>query len=122
MVSPAMVGLVAGQSVLGYVTARRYDRAVRESNRYLEGYYNGAYHENRRFWNDYIRAHHLGNRKIRYPYRTGYYYNMSALQNARVRAVSSQNSLYRAGYGGLVSLGYSVRPRGPRTMNIYNYR
>lgn len=48
-------------------------------NEYAVNYSRGYYNENTRFWEDYIRRHHLERRNVRYPYRVGENYNLSSL-------------------------------------------
>lgn len=55
----------------------------------------GASLENRRFWSDYIRRHHLEGREILYPYRTGYNYDLSKMYTADAALVN--NRLNRTG-------------------------
>lgn len=53
-------------------------------NKYGVEYASGYRDENTRYWNDYIRRHHLDGRQIRYPYRTGYEYNLSQLYSSQM--------------------------------------
>lgn len=53
-------------------------------NEYGVNYGKGYYEENSRFWNDYIRRHHLQERQVKYPYRTGYEYNLSGLYSSEM--------------------------------------
>lgn len=53
-------------------------------NNYGVNYGSGYYNENSRYWDDYIGRHHLSNRQIRYPYRSGYEYNLSSLYSAQM--------------------------------------
>lgn len=85
------------------------------ATRYSADYSRAFYAENDRFWNDYIRAHHLEGREIKYPYRTGFipdktrlYTSESQLQNnvvARSRSLGSLGSsiaranIYKKFYG-----------------------
>lgn len=62
-----------------YETTKNAD----EVNEYGVKYGQGYYDENTRFWRDYIQRHHIGGREIRYPFRTGYEYNLSALYGAQ---------------------------------------
>lgn len=112
----AAAAAVAGTSLVGYLTARSNYRSTKKAVDYAEEFYSGYNRENSRFWADYRRAHHWSSRRqIKYPYRTGYYYNLSSLQNAGVRKVSSKNAVYRALAGGIVPFGFY------RRSNSYGY-
>lgn len=50
--------------------------------RYTRDYQGAFYNENTRFWNDYIKRHHLEKRQIMYPYRTGFNYDLSKMYSA----------------------------------------
>lgn len=104
-------GLSAG---VGLYTAHRYSRAVNRVSDYQTRFYGGAYAENRRFFERYRRLHHIQHRAIRYPYRTGYTYNLSQLQNAGLRKMSAQNSVWNSGarVGGI--FGFYAPTRGYR--------
>lgn len=76
------------------------------ANQYMVDYSSGYYDENSRFWNDYIQRHHLGGREIKYPYRSGYNYNLSSLYTGQMalknNELSRELSWYRLlGGGGL---------------------
>lgn len=76
------------------------------ANQYMVDYSSGYYDENTRFWNDYIQRHHLGGREIKYPYRSGYNYNLSSLYTGQMalknNELSRDLSWYRLlGGGGL---------------------
>lgn len=76
------------------------------ANQYMVDYSSGYYDENTRFWNDYIQRHHLGGREIKYPYRSGYNYNLSSLYTGQMalknNELSRELSWYRLlGGGGL---------------------
>lgn len=76
------------------------------ANQYMVDYSSGYYDENSRFWNDYIQRHHLGGREIKYPYRSGYNYNLSSLYTGQMalknNELSRDLSWYRLlGGGGL---------------------
>jgi len=99
MAYPVALGLYAAASgVASLYAAKQNYRATRRLVHYQTRYYTGAYRENQKFWEDYVRRHHLENRVLRYPYRRGYYYNLSALYGANVRAVNSRSGLLTAGY------------------------
>lgn len=75
-------------------------------NEYGENYAKGYRDENSRYWNEYIRRHHLGNREIKYPYRTGYEYNLSSLYGYQIaqknNELSRRMSAFRVfGSGGI---------------------
>lgn len=61
-----------------YETTKNADKV----NEYGLNFGRGYYAENTRFWNDYIRRHHLEGREIKYPYRSGYIYNQSGIYSA----------------------------------------
>lgn len=117
---PVIPVLMGVQALAGTGLAYSNYRATKRATDYQEAFYNGYNEENKYFWYRYRKIHHILDRPIRYPYRTGYNYNMSALQNAGVRKVSSQNAVYRSVAGGIVPVRYAVRPRQPRIVNIYN--
>lgn len=73
---------------------------------YTRDFQRGYYDENSRFWNDYIRLHHLENRKIMYPYRTGYNYDLSKMytadRNLDINSLNRTGSIVR-GFTGMGS-------------------
>lgn len=81
-----IAGAVIGSAVVSALsniyqtkkTSDVYDKAYN----YNYGFQTGAYSENQRYFEDYIRRHHLGGRTIKYPYRTGYLYDMSKMYTA----------------------------------------
>lgn len=108
----ALTAYATLSSLAGYGIARSNYKAVKKAADYQTRFYNGSYRENRRFWADYIRTHHLEHRRIRYPYRTGYNYNLSPLYSADVRKVSSKNAVASA-YARLYS-PFGLYQSGPR--------
>lgn len=75
-------------------------------NEYGVKYGQGYYEENTRYWNDYVRRHHLQGRQVKYPYRTGYEYNLSGLYSGQMalrnNELSRNMSWFRLlGSGGL---------------------
>lgn len=92
---------MAGASAIGaFYQAYATDQSTRASDeyyRYQKDYSSAFYGENDRFWADYIRAHHLGNREIKYPMRLGMYPDMSKLYQAGVHLTGNQ-WMRRAGY------------------------
>lgn len=115
----ALTAYAGISSVIGYGLARQNYRAVKKASDYTERFYNGYRRENFRYWQDYIKSHHLQNRVYRYPYRTGYYYNLSSVYSARARQVSARNSMYSAGVRMFSPLGLYQRGTayGFRPMN-----
>lgn len=105
MAFPLMAGALVGTTLVGGLVSYSNYKATKRATDYTEAYYNGAYRENLKYWSDYRRAHHWSrNREIRYPYRTGYEYNLSGMYNAGARQVSAKNSVYRALIGGIVPI------------------
>lgn len=67
--------------------------ARNESNKaqdYAQAFYSGAMAENSAYWERYIRMHHLENRRIMFPYRTGFNYNATGIYQAQ--ATKAQNN------------------------------
>lgn len=58
-------------------------------------YQTGALYENEKYFDRYIRAHHIQNREIMFPYRTGYNYNLGSLYSNE--AALSNNAIARQG-------------------------
>ena len=94
-------------SLFDFASTEIVTRNTDVATRYSADYSRAFYSENDRFWNDYIRAHHLEGREIKYPYRTGFipdktrlYTSNSQLQNnvvARSRSLGNLGaSIYRA--------------------------
>lgn len=81
-------------------------------NNYGVNYGNGYWNENARYWDDYIRRHHLGSREIKYPYRTGYEYNLSGLYSAQMslrnNEINRNLSWFRLLGGGGIGQGPSL--------------
>lgn len=116
---PVMAVAVGVTSLISALTAISNYNATESAIDYEKDFYGGAYLENKRFWDDYRRAHGWNSkRQIKYPYRTGYNYNLSALQNAGVREVSAKNSVYRSLASGIVPFGF-YRGGGYSSRNNY---
>lgn len=68
---------------------------------YTGEFYRGHYQENTNFWQEYIRRHHLQNRSIKYPYRTGYNFNRASIMSADAGLYNNElnryGSYFRAG-------------------------
>lgn len=119
MAIPVMAVAVGTTSLISALTAISNYRAQKSAIDYERMYYGGVESENYRFWSDYRKAHGWNSkRQIRYPYRTGYNYNLSALQNAGVREVSAKNSVYRSLASGIVPFGF-FRGGGYSSRNNY---
>lgn len=103
MAFPLMAGALVGTTIVGGLVSYSNYKSTKQATDYAQDFYNGSYKENLRFWSDYRRAHHWNpRREIRYPYRTGYNYNLQGMYNAGVREVSAKNSVYRSIASGLV--------------------
>lgn len=113
---PVMALLVGAPIVVGGVASYRQYKAQSKITAYQDEFYRGAYNENKMFWYEYRRRHHILDRPIKYPYRTGYNYDLSALQNAHLREMSAQNRVYSAWSGAGIPLGYYRRPAGYRSI------
>ena len=96
--------LSAGWNI--YDTTRRSDSA-KSIYDYTSNFYQGAYDENNRFFADYLRKHHIEDRKIRYPYRAGYYYNLSGLYNSQYNLKSLEWNKQTSWVNGLLGVGRS---------------
>lgn len=91
------------------------DRALE----YTKNYVSGAYRENTRYWDDYVKRHHLEKREIMYPYRTGFNYDLSKVYTSDARLVS--NDMARTGtyVYGATSTARTLIPKRKTTIN-YN--
>lgn len=94
----------------GVYTAARYKKYADRLSNYQEQFYGGYYRENKRYFDRYRRIHHIEHRPIRYPYRTGYNYDLSRLQNAGLRKVSAQNSVWNSGSRAVGIFGFYRSP------------
>lgn len=74
-----MLGLTAGESVYNVYNTNEATKISDEYNKAMGAFYGGQFAENTAFWDRYIRAHHIENRNIMFPYRTGYNFNKSQL-------------------------------------------
>lgn len=114
IVGSAVVSAIA-QMYTTYKSTGEYDKAYN----YTNAFYNGASAENERYFEDYIRKHHISNRDIRYPYRTGYNFDMSKVltSNAGLNANSYNryNSIVQGGSRvvGAGASGYRIAGIGP---------
>lgn len=83
---------------------------------YSRNYQQAFYEENSRFWDDYIKRHHLEKRQIKYPYRTGYNFNRTGIMGADAGLynddLSRTGSYFRAGS---TALGLAGLYRAPTT-------
>lgn len=62
---------------------------------YNQQYQLGALYENQKYFDRYIRAHHIQNREIMFPYRTGYNFNLGSLYSSE--ATLANNAIARQG-------------------------
>lgn len=105
-----MINSVAG--VYGtYKQTENSDRVYDYSLNYAKGYYS----ENDRYWQQYISRHHLQNREILYPFRTGYHYNLSNLYSAQAGLDNNQLSRNLSWFK-LLGTGTSIGPSIYRSM------
>ena len=79
----AYLGLTVAQSLYNVYNTDRSTKLSDDYYNYTSDYNLGAMYENQNYWQNYLKAHHIQNRDIKYPYRTGYYYNASTLYSAR---------------------------------------
>ena len=95
------LGIMAGASAVGALyQAYATDKQTRASDvayQYSADYSRAFYGENDRFWADYIRLHHLGDREIKYPYRLGMNPDMTKLFMADAHLTGNE-WMRRAGY------------------------
>lgn len=129
LVALAAIGIGAAMSAWQIYQTDETTKANDKVLDYTNEFYSGAENENSRFWQEYIRRHHLEKRSIMYPYRTGYNFNRSSLLSSEAGLYS--NSLSRQGsyvYGvGRTSIGglYAYRspqyqpPNRPVPMTMY---
>lgn len=78
-----------------YSTYKRtsgYDRAYN----YTLDYHKGYNAENTRYWENYIRRHHLDRRTVLYPYRTGMNYDLSRMYSAEANINANKYARYDA--------------------------
>lgn len=116
MVAPVLVGLFAaaalgkliGAGASIYETYKSTENSDKV-NKYVQNYSSGYREENERFWNQYIARHHLQNREILYPYRTGYNYNLANLY-ASESALGNNELSRNMSWFNLVRAGTSVGP------------
>lgn len=116
MVAPVLVGLFAAAALGKLISAgasiyETYQKTENsdEVNRYVQNYSSGYREENERFWQQYIARHHLQNREILYPYRTGYNYNLADLYSSNAALNNNQLSRNMSWFN-LVRTGTSVGP------------
>lgn len=79
-------------------------RASDLAYQYGSNYELGRMMENERYFKDYLRAHHIEHRAIKYPYRTGYEYNQSRYYQNQSNLLANQTSRQSAYVGGISSL------------------
>lgn len=129
MVVPvALVATLAASTALSTAMqiygTEKSTRASDLAYQYSSNYELGRMMENERYFKDYLRAHHIEHRSIKYPYRTGYEYNQSRYyqnkshllgnsvnrQSAYVGGISNVLNLYgRAGIVRNLGRGNNVR-------------
>lgn len=57
---------------------------------YVNDFYSGAQLENKKYFDDYIRRHHLTEREIKYPYRVGMNFDASKIYSSGSNLVSNE--------------------------------
>lgn len=124
---------MAVTAVQGLYNAYSTEQTSRSSDKvasYSLAFNKGALYENSDFWDRYIRAHHLQNRKIRFPYRTGYNFNETGVKAAENSLLYNQWSRFnsyanagfgtaRAGIGAYGVMGNTYRPQKNYTDVMY---
>lgn len=119
MVAPLVAGAILASALANIGLSYSDYKAVQRQSDYITGYNRDYQIENARFFHDYKVAHHWSDRReIRYPYRSGYIYNMSNVYGADSRKVSGKNRVYHAMVSGLVPFGF-VRSGGYRSNGNY---
>lgn len=119
-------------SMYNVYSSHESKNAANKANSYIADYTNGAMAENSRYFEDYIRKHHLSGRDIKYPYRTGMNYNASALYGAEYSNRLADLNLYgsyvhggtsiaRAGAGGYYMANRMYRPGKNSNINDVMY-
>lgn len=93
----AMIGTQVQSTAVDLYNNNRVQQASDLTAQFQRDFYQGSFNENTRFWNDYIRRHHLSDRAIRYPYRTGYNFNLTGLYDAE-RIFTSNDALRLGSY------------------------
>lgn len=112
MLIAALVAISAVQAGYNIYSTDRTTKASDAYNSYLSQFYGGKASETQRFFEDYIRKHHLQGREIRYPYRSGLVADYS-----KVLGAASSSAANRYGrYGSYVNGAASVAKSG-----IYGY-
>lgn len=83
---------------------------TRQANRYTMDYQKRMQRENEEFWKNYAKNHRWSNfRKVKYPYRSGYYYNMSGYYNALGSYNSSYANNMSRSFGSMAGAYYSYK-------------
>ena len=97
-------------------------------SQYTSGYELGAMLENERYFKDYLAKHHIADRGIKYPYRTGVNFNQSRYFKAEANIMgnkASRLSAYTRGASSLFGLyGQSrvmSRGGGRKPMSSFYY-
>lgn len=121
----AMVAMQGVSTAFDIFSTHQTTKASDQAARYTQDFYNGSFTENSRFWQDYIRKHHLEGREIKYPYRTGMNYNMSQLYGSESALTSNRYARYGSyvhGANNMVkSVGYPMMFRGNTYVPKKNY-
>lgn len=103
----ALVGISAIEAIYNIYSTQKTTEASDQQAEYVKQYQMAAEAENARFYGDYIRAHHLEKRMIKYPYRSGVVYNETSLRNASVNQLYNEYSRYGSYVHGISSTGKS---------------
>ena len=101
----AMVAMTAIEALYNVYSTQKTTEASDAQARYQQTFYGGAQLENRAYFDRYIRMHHLQNRKILYPYRTGMNFNASQLYGSNSQLVKNEYSRYGSYVHGGASTG-----------------
>lgn len=109
----ALVGLAAlgkiASAAAGVYSTYESTANLDRVNSYSRDFSKGYYDENTRFWDQYISRHHLKNREILYPYRSGFNYNLSNMYSSEASLANNELSRNTSWFR-LLGAGTSVGP------------
>lgn len=108
LIALAILGLTAVDSGYNWYATNQTTKASDEYNKYVGEFYGRHLAENQAYFERYIRAHHLQNREIRYPIRTGYEMSLAPLYASESQLLTNQYSRSTSAVHGVTNTGRSA--------------
>lgn len=129
VIAAVILGLTAVQSGYNIYKTNESTKISDKFNKQMSGFYGASLSENTAYWARYIRAHHLEDRRILYPYRTGKEMNpssyLSSINSLDLNAIARQSAYVNGALntGKSAAYGYAAgKMSGVNKEPLYPYQ